>query len=212
MVLYHGCVHELEGETVTMSVSRERYYVSISVSCRNDKIKLESSWTFTGPLNEVTLILGYATTETPPIAIGEGEVVEVEVRLAVEVVQLEPLTVVVRRPETQRERDLREYYGRVEQYGDPRLGSTQIYSRDYLQRWDAYSLADAFRHFILWRPNCEPKVFLDGQEIPRDQTKTNGWDYTDDTYLIIELYGSYCDQLQDGAEHQLTATFECIVR
>ena len=107
--------------------------------------------------------LGYATIETPPIAIGEGEVVEVEVRLAVEVVQLEPLTVVVRRRETQRERDLREYYGRVEQYGDPRLGSTQIYSRDYLQRWDAYSLADAFRHFILWRPNCEPKVFLDGQ-------------------------------------------------
>ncbi len=107
--------------------------------------------------------LGYATIETPPIEIAEGEVVEVEVRLAVEAVQLDPLTVVVRRPETQRERDLREYYGRVEQYGDPRLGSTQIYGRDYLQRWDAYSLADAFRLFILWSPNCVPKVFLDGQ-------------------------------------------------
>ncbi len=107
--------------------------------------------------------LGYATTQTRPIEIGEGEVVEVEVRLDVEAVQLEPLTVIVRRRETQRERDLREYYGRVEKYGDPKLGTTQIYTRHILERWDAFSLEDAFRFYLLWRPYCEPKVFLDDQ-------------------------------------------------
>jgi hypothetical protein len=111
--------------------------------------------------------LGYATTQTPPIEIGDGEVVEVEVRLDVEAVQLEPLTVVMRRRENQRERDLREYYERVEHYGEPHLGSTQIYTREFLEGWDAFSVEDAFRFYLRWRPygrGCDPKVFLDGQQ------------------------------------------------
>ncbi|KPK79065.1 MAG: hypothetical protein AMS25_13880 [Gemmatimonas sp. SM23_52] len=112
--------------------------------------------------------LGYATTQTPAIEIGDGEVVEVEVRLDVEAIELEPLTVVVRRRETRRERDLREYYERVEHYGEPHLGSAQIYTRESLEEWDAFSLEDAFRFYLRWRPNgwsCDPKVFLDGQQL-----------------------------------------------
>ncbi len=112
--------------------------------------------------------LGYATAETPPIEIGDGEVVEVELRLDVEAVALEPLAVVVRRAENQREHDLRGYYERIERYGEPHVGSTQIYTRDVLADWDAFSLEDAFRDYLRWLPsgsNCDPKVFLDGRQM-----------------------------------------------
>ncbi len=133
--------------------------------------------------------LGYATTQTPPIEIGDGEVVEVEVRLDVEAVESEPLTVVVRRRETQRERDLREYYERVEQYGESQLGST-IYTREILEEWDALSLEEAFRFYIRWRPygrGCDPKVFLDGQ--PRRGRFLEGFGFMSVSKVEgIELY------------------------
>jgi hypothetical protein len=104
--------------------------------------------------------------------------------------------------------------------GQPQQGGTT----DYYAAADQTQLLAALQAIAVSVISCqielevapefpdEVNVFLDGNEIPRDPTKTNGWDYTDDTYLTIELYGTYCDQLQDGAEHQLTATFECIVR
>jgi hypothetical protein len=112
--------------------------------------------------------IGYATVETSPIVIGDGEVVEVELRLDVEVVELEPLTVVVRRSESQRERDLRGYYERIERYGESNVGPTQIYTRERLADWGAFSLEELFGSYVLWRPyglDCDPKVFRDGQQI-----------------------------------------------
>lgn len=112
--------------------------------------------------------IGYATAETRPIPIGEGEVVEVELRLDVEAVEVEPLAVVVRRPETQRERDLRRYHERIERYGERHVGPTQIYTREALANWDAYSLEELFGSYLLWRPygsDCSPKVFLDGRPV-----------------------------------------------
>lgn len=53
------------------------------------------------------------------------------------------------------------------------------------------------------------KVYMDGQEVPRDTTHVNGWDYTDATLTRIELFGPACDSLQDGKKHDLTATFAC---
>jgi hypothetical protein len=112
--------------------------------------------------------IGYATAETRPIPIGEGEVVEVELRLDVEAVEVEPLTVVVRRSETQRERDLRGYHERIERYGERHVGPTQIYTREALSNWDAYSLDELFGSYLLWRPygsDCNPEVFLDGRRM-----------------------------------------------
>lgn len=112
--------------------------------------------------------IGYATAETRPIPIGEGEVVEVELRLDVEAVELEPLSVVARRPETQRERDLRGYHERIERYGERQVGPTQIYTREVLANWDAYSLEELFGSYLLWRPygsDCSPEVFLDGRRM-----------------------------------------------
>ena len=52
-------------------------------------------------------------------------------------------------------------------------------------------------------------IYVDGKVVPHDKTKTNGWDYTDDTHTVIELYGAACEGIQDGEEHKITATFEC---
>jgi hypothetical protein len=54
-------------------------------------------------------------------------------------------------------------------------------------------------------------VYVDGQEVPQDKSLNNGWGYTDPTLTAIQLFGSYCDQLKDGKEHSLTATFACSI-
>ncbi|MCA9625101.1 MAG: VWA domain-containing protein, partial [Myxococcales bacterium] len=103
--------------------------------------------------------------------------------------------------------------------GHPQMGGTT----DYYAVTDQSSLLTALQTIAVSVISCQihldmapqvpdgVSVFIDGQEVPRDKTKTNGWDYTDDTYLTIELYGMACNELQNGDEHQLTATFECTV-
>lgn len=54
-------------------------------------------------------------------------------------------------------------------------------------------------------------VYVDGQEIPHDDGQSNGWDYTDDSNTAIEIFGPACTTLQDGATHDVTATFDCEV-
>jgi hypothetical protein len=54
-------------------------------------------------------------------------------------------------------------------------------------------------------------IYMDGVEVPRDGTQSDGWDYTDASNMVIELFGAACDTLQDGDEHTLTATFACVV-
>jgi hypothetical protein len=53
-------------------------------------------------------------------------------------------------------------------------------------------------------------VFGDGTEIMRDTTHTNGYDYTDDTKMSIQVYGPQCDQIMSGAIHDVAVTFVCI--
>lgn len=54
-------------------------------------------------------------------------------------------------------------------------------------------------------------IYLDGTEVERDGTKTNGWDYANSQMDVIELYGEPCNRLRDGETHHLTATFACTV-
>lgn len=112
--------------------------------------------------------IGYDTALTRSFEISPGEVVELELRLATKAVELEALTVVARRRETQREHDLRELYERAAQYGESRLGSTQIYTRVGLAGWDPFSLSDLFEIQLQWRPagsGCNPRVFVDGRRL-----------------------------------------------
>jgi len=110
--------------------------------------------------------LGYATTESRPVEIGADEAVEVELQLDVEAVELEPLTVVVRRRESVLERDLRQYYERIERYGEPHLGSIRIFTREFLERWDRFMLPEVLKFYGLhsggFGLRCSPRAFLDG--------------------------------------------------
>jgi len=54
-------------------------------------------------------------------------------------------------------------------------------------------------------------IYVDGAEVPRDPTQTDGWDYTDASLTEITLFGAACDNLQNGDEHQVTATFACLI-
>lgn len=109
--------------------------------------------------------LGYATARTRPIEIGEGEAVELELRLDVRAVELEPLTVVVRRRENLYERDLREYHERIER--NRRLHEGRIFAREDLQGLDAWTVRSAIGRlsppFYSFGETCAPKVFLDGR-------------------------------------------------
>jgi hypothetical protein len=103
--------------------------------------------------------------------------------------------------------------------GKPQVGALT----DYYAVTDQTSLSTALQtiavsviscQIVLQMPPQVPggvKVFLDDGQVPHDESKTNGWDYTDDTNTTIELYGAACDTLQDGQEHTLTATFECTI-
>jgi hypothetical protein len=54
-------------------------------------------------------------------------------------------------------------------------------------------------------------VFGDGQEIPRDETHTDGYDYTDATMESVQVYGPRCDKIMKGTIRDVTVTFRCLV-
>jgi hypothetical protein len=54
-------------------------------------------------------------------------------------------------------------------------------------------------------------IYIDGVEVPRDTNQLNGWDYSNASLTEITLFGAACDDLQNGDEHQLTATFACVI-
>ncbi|MBW2526716.1 MAG: VWA domain-containing protein [Deltaproteobacteria bacterium] len=104
--------------------------------------------------------------------------------------------------------------------GQPQQGG----STDYYAVTDQASLLAALQIIAVSVISCQielgqapdvpdaVKIYIDGVEVPRDASKQNGWDYTDGTHTTIELYGTACDRLQDGEQHEVTATFECVVR
>jgi len=50
-------------------------------------------------------------------------------------------------------------------------------------------------------------VTIDGVEIPRDPTGTNGWNIARETFL--QFYGSACGTLRDGNAHAVEARYDC---
>jgi len=52
-------------------------------------------------------------------------------------------------------------------------------------------------------------LYLDGTLVPRSTTKSQGWDYSDVAQTKATFYGSYCEALQQGGRHSITATFAC---
>ena len=95
-------------------------------------------------------------------------------------------------------------------------GTVSYYSAD-----DLVGLKSALKTIVGSVISCEIKldekpkspdhvhIWLDGKKVSRDKNKSNGWEYTDSTYLKIKLYGKACENLQVGKDHKLTATFKC---
>jgi hypothetical protein len=54
-------------------------------------------------------------------------------------------------------------------------------------------------------------VFGDSEEIPRDETHTDGYDYTDATMQSVQVYGPRCDKIMKGTIRDVTVTFRCLV-
>jgi len=54
-------------------------------------------------------------------------------------------------------------------------------------------------------------VRVDGVEIPRDTTHTNGWDYTDATFTEVDIFGSRCDALTSGTATSVTIVYKIIL-
>ena len=81
---------------------------------------------------------------------------------------------------------------------------------------------DAYLNLIISgiaKPSCivdlneappDPKlvaVFIDGREVARDTTHTNGWDYSGPKQ--ITFYGAECTTLQSGTATSLNIRFGC---
>jgi hypothetical protein len=52
-------------------------------------------------------------------------------------------------------------------------------------------------------------VQINGAWIDQDPNRAEGWEYTSDQFLGLELYGDACQQVKDATENQLAIVFGC---
>jgi len=114
--------------------------------------------------------LGYDSIFGAKVVVDSSEAVTVEVRMAVHPVELDPL-VVVGRAKSLRERDLHEYFDRIEPFRMAHVG--RIYTRRELEPMDLWSYAEFMRREAprIAAPGrgCRPLVFWDGSRVePED--------------------------------------------
>jgi hypothetical protein len=63
---------------------------------------------------------------------------------------------------------------------------------------------------------CPPSDFfrvsvkLDGAAVPRDQTRANGWDYTNAEMTSIQLFGPSCQALTNGSATGVMFDYSCV--
>jgi hypothetical protein len=52
-------------------------------------------------------------------------------------------------------------------------------------------------------------VKVNATRAPRDTAHTDGWDYTDGSRLVVEVFGSWCDQIKSSSENTVNFVFGC---
>jgi hypothetical protein len=114
--------------------------------------------------------LGYDSIAGAKVVVDSSEAVTVEVRMAVQPVELPPL-VVVGRAKSLRQRDLHEYFDRIEPFRAAHIG--RIYTRQDLEPMDLWSYGQFMRreapHIATLGRECQPVVFWDGSRVePED--------------------------------------------
>jgi hypothetical protein len=58
-------------------------------------------------------------------------------------------------------------------------------------------------------PGKVSMILNDDVEIPRDQTRTNGWDYDDQTFGSVTLYGDWCSLVMESRSYDIRVIFGC---
>jgi len=54
-------------------------------------------------------------------------------------------------------------------------------------------------------------VIVNGTEISRDPSQTNGWDYTSTGMTAVQVYGSTCDAIMSGQAKSVEIVFKCVI-
>jgi len=52
-------------------------------------------------------------------------------------------------------------------------------------------------------------VKVNGVKVEQDPTKAEGWEYTSDQYMGVELFGTACQQVKDATENTVDIIFGC---
>ena len=70
------------------------------------------------------------------------------------------------------------------------------------QRMDGFTSSDGPCQYVLRCPVSGDftrlAVLVNGLQVPRDSTRADGWDYTDDSMLVFQLYGQACTDALAG--------------
>lgn len=53
------------------------------------------------------------------------------------------------------------------------------------------------------------RVSVSTEKVPPDVTSQNGWNYTDDTKGVIEVYGPWCDQIKSSGASSVNIVYGC---
>ena len=54
-------------------------------------------------------------------------------------------------------------------------------------------------------------VIVNGTELPKDTTHTNGWDYTSDAHTAVQVYGPTCTAIENNQVDSVQVVFKCII-
>ena len=79
------------------------------------------------------------------------------------------------------------------------------------------SMPEAACRFVIPPPPCDIAdrmhigVRLNGTELARDPTHLNGWDYTDTTLNLFEIYGPGCDAITAGMPAVVEVKFKVLI-
>ncbi len=100
--------------------------------------------------------------------------------------------------------------------GAPRMGTP-----NYFQADDADALARDLSEIVGSIVSCDYRLgenpedlartyafFNDTEEVPRDTSRANGWDY-DPATMTVTFYGPACDRIRDGAVEDVDIVFGC---
>lgn len=134
-------------------------------------------------------LVGYAAMEPVPLRLDAEELVEVEVRLAVVAVQLEPLTVTGRRPDVHQDAT---FEGALARHGRfPGIGSRRVILRDDVELRSAIRVSDTFTRFV---PPRRCLILYWNGTLALSPEAVSGWLESSAAHLdALEFYRSYHD-------------------